>query len=216
MARLLAAILLALLSIGAAATAGNHGDERASEWNFRVYLDDAEVGFHRFSLVEEGDVQRLRTVADFQVKFLFFTAFRYEHVNAETWSGECLESIESRTFANGKEFAVVGQREEDGFAVEASTGAREMGDCVKSFAYWNPDILDEQALLNSQTGELLPVSIEPVSEETLTVRGQEMPATRYRLEAKNMALDIWYSQDRQWVALESTVKGGRKLRYELT
>ena len=216
MARFTATLLLALVSIGGTAIAGNNGDGQASEWNFRVYLDDTEVGFHRFSLVEEGDLQRLRTVADFSVKFLFFTAFRYEHVNEETWSGECLQAIESRTFANGQEFAVVGQREEDGFAIEASTGSREMDGCVKSFAYWNPDILDEQVLLNAQTGELLPVSIEPVSEETLTVRGQEMPATRYRLVARNMALDIWYSQDRHWVALESTVKGGRKLRYELT
>ena len=112
--------------------------------------------------------------------------------------------------------SVSGQRENDAFEVEATAGRNEVPGCIKTFAYWNPDILDEQYLLNSQTGEVLAVSFEPVSEETLVVRGEETPATRYRLVAKNMELDVWYSEDQRWLALESTVKGGRKLRYELT
>ena len=70
--------------------------------------------------------------------------------------------------------------------------------------------------MNSQTGELLPVSVEPVATEWLNVRGQATEARRYKLTARNMELDIWYSNDDRWLALESTVKGGRKLRYELT
>jgi hypothetical protein len=87
---------------------------------------------------------------------------------------------------------------------------------VKTFAYWNADILNESKLLNSQTGELLPISVDQVAEEPFEVNGQEIPAIRYHLVAKGMELDIWYSTDRRWLALESTVKGGRKLRYELT
>jgi hypothetical protein len=71
-------------------------------------------------------------------------------------------------------------------------------------------------LLNSQTGELLPIRVISVGEEILEVKGQKVPALRYHLVAKEMELDIWYSTDQQWLALESTVKGGRKLRYELT
>ncbi len=150
------------------------------------------------------------------MKILFFTAFSYEHVNEETWAGDCLFSIRSRTVANGKEFAVSGRRDAAGFALEANAGISEVPGCVKTFAYWNPDILEEQVLMNSQTGDLLPVTVSPAAEEILNVRGEETPANRYRLEAKNMQLDVWYSQDREWLALESTVKGGRKLRYELT
>ena len=87
---------------------------------------------------------------------------------------------------------------------------------MKTFAYWDPGILDEPALLNSQTGEILAVDVEPVAVETLNVKGREVETRRYRVHAKNMELDIWYSRDQRWVALESTVKGGRKLRYELT
>jgi hypothetical protein len=210
------AILLSLA--GSAALAGNADSELGEkEWNFRVFLDDSEIGYHNFSLVEEGGRRRLVTEAEFEVKFLFFTAYRYEHVNEEMWQGECLQEIRSETDANGRLFEVRGVQDDDGLEIETGDDTRDMPGCVKTFAYWNPEILDEPVLLNSQTGELLEVEIEPVATETLNVRGEDVAARRYRLLAKNMELDIWYSRDQErWLALESTVKGGRKLRYELS
>ena len=46
-------------------------------------------------------------------------------------------------------------------------------------------------------------------------RGEQRAAYRYRLAAGELRLDLWYSADREWLALESEVRGGRKLRYEL-
>jgi hypothetical protein len=209
--------LLLMLSAPAVLAGKLDGEVDTKEWNFRVYLDDSEIGYHTFSLVEEDGRKRLVTEAEFEVKFLFFTAYRYEHNNVETWQGECLQEIQSETDANGRKFAVRGVRDDSGLEIEAADGVRDVPGCVKTFAYWNPDILDEPELLNSQTGELLEVDIEPVATETLIVSGREVPARRYRLQAKNMELDIWYSRDQgRWLALESTVKGGRKLRYELS
>ena len=214
------ASLLISLAVASSAAAGSletgssAGNER--EWNFRVLLDGNDIGYHNFSLFEEDGSQRLTTEADFRVKFLFITAFRYEHVNHETWRNNCVQEIESRTDENGRQFEVKGSRADNGLAVQANDARIEVPGCVKTFAYWNPDILSEPQLLNSQTGEVLSVDIEKTARETLNVRGEEIPAQRYRLEARNMKLDLWYSDDQQWLALESTVKGGRKLRYELT
>jgi hypothetical protein len=217
--RSLAFHFAALLSfVVTAAQAGTADSEtETQQWNFRVYLDGSEIGYHNFLLTEEDGRKRLLTEAEFNVKFLFITAYRYEHVNEETWQGDCLQEIQSQTDANGQKFEVRGATDDGALEIEAGDATREVPGCVKTFAYWNPDILDEPQLLNSQTGELLPVEIEPVATETLTVMGEQVPARRYRLEAKNMELDIWYSQDQsRWLALESTVKGGRKLRYELS
>jgi len=186
------------------------------EWNFRVLLDGNEIGYHNFHLLDEDGAQQLTTEAAFRVKVLFITAFRYEHVNHETWRDNCLQTINSRTDANGQKFEVQGSGSADGLAVLSNDNRRELAGCIKTFAYWNADILQEPELLNSQTGEVLPVDIELVARETLIVRGKDTPAQRYRLVAKDMLLDLWYSDDQQWLALESTVKGGRKLRYELT
>jgi hypothetical protein len=206
-----------LLAVAAfAGTPGSGSNDVSEEWKFRVYLDDAEIGYHNFRLVDEDGRQQVMTEAEFAVKFLFITAYRYEHTNEETWQGDCLQEISSRTDANGKQFVVNGVKSGDRFAVSANEEQQVVAGCVKTFAYWNPGILDETALMNSQTGEVLPVTVTPLEKETLIVRGEETPARRYKLTARNMEVEIWYSSDDRWLALESTVKGGRKLRYELT
>ena len=211
----LMSLALAGFAVADTPESGSSG-EFAREWNFRVLLDGNEIGYHNFSLLEEDGAQQLTAEADFKVKFLFITAYRYQHENHETWRNNCLQAIESRTDANGRRFEVKGSRSEDRLSIKANDARIEVPGCVKTFAYWNPDILVEPRLLNSQTGEVLPVDVEMIARETLNVRGEDTPAQRYRLEAKNMKLDLWYSDDQQWLALESTVKGGRKLRYELT
>ena len=69
--------------------------------------------------------------------------------------------------------------------------------------------------MNTQNGEYLDVDISAPVAESLTVRGEQQPSYRYRLEAGELRLDLWYSANDEWLALESEVRGGRKLRYEL-
>jgi len=83
-----------------------------------------------------------------------------------------------------------------------------------SFAYWDPRILTARRLLNSQTGELLPVQVATLGEETLDVRGQRVAAQRHRISGPQLQIDLWYSAG-GWVALEALAQGGRRLRYEL-
>lgn len=41
-------------------------------------------------------------------------------------------------------------------------------------------------------------------------------ATRFKLTANEIDLTLWYSQDDEWLALESIAKGGHIIRYELS
>ena len=69
-----------------------------------------------------------------------------------------------------------------------------------SFAYWNPQILNAQRLLNSQTGEFLAVKITAQGEETVDVRGKPLSARRHRISGPSLQIDLWYADD-QWIAL---------------
>jgi hypothetical protein len=75
-------------------------------------------------------------------------------------------------------------------------------------------VLGATRLLNSQTGELLPVRVDARGTERVTVAGRSVPATRHRLSAPELQIDLWYA-DGRWVALEAPTPGGRVLRYEL-
>jgi hypothetical protein len=85
-----------------------------------------------------------------------------------------------------------------------------------SFAYWNPGFLEQSRLLNPQTGEYVDVSVEQLEQEVLDVRGELIPALKYRLTAYEVDLTLWYSEEDQWLALESIAKGGHVIRYELS
>lgn len=190
-------------------------DNGTREWNFKVYLGNSKIGYHNFRLTQNEQQQHLVTEANFKVRFLFLTAYEYEHTNMETWRGDCLQRIDSQTDANGKMFSVSGSRRQDGFVLESSGETEEVAGCVRTFAYWNPDFLEAPALLNPQTGEILPISVDLVAKENIIVRGQEVEAQRYKLRARDVDLDIWYSGDREWLGLRSTTKDGRTIRYEL-
>ncbi len=213
-----------LLFAGATAAA-------TQKWDFEVFLDDALIGHHHYVLRDSGagavgDAEReLKIEARFNVKVLFINAYRYTHDASERWRGNCLAALNARTDDNGAKSEVATAPRGEGLVVAtvaaatAATAAapvREPVDgCVMSFAYWNPEMLRQKRLLNSQTGKIETVSITALGEEKITVRGTPMPATRYRVSGAKHPIDLWYGADRSWLALQSTLEGGRRLRYQL-
>lgn len=215
-----AALAVGVLISGSGISANTSGDTSAysdpREWNFEVFLNDDSIGYHNFHLNPQDDGYRLRTEAEFEVDFLFFTAYRYQHENVEVWEDGCLQQIESRTNDNGDEFRVVGNRESNEFDLTATGDSESLdSDCVHTFAYWNLDKLKAGRLLNAQTGEYVPVSVERVGRENIRIKGQDIAADRYKVDAADMDLDVWYTPEGDWVKLTSNVRKGRQLRYEL-
>jgi len=86
---------------------------------------------------------------------------------------------------------------------------------VRTFAYWDPRLLQARRLLNTQTGEYTDVSINYIADEDLTINGDSIVARRYRLQAESIVIDLWYSESMQWLALQTTTESGNQLRYQL-
>jgi hypothetical protein len=59
------------------------------------------------------------------------------------------------------------------------------------------------------------VSIEPAGPDQITVRGNPVEAARYVLRARDMEITLWYSQDDEWLALDSKTASGRRIRYRI-
>lgn len=202
--------LLALLGLSLAGPATG-----ASEWPFTAYLDGKEIGQHRFTATESGDAITLTSEADFQIKILFINAYQYQHRASEVWRNDCLQKLEARTEENRQVSLVVGKQQSGSFKVEGPKGQLALPNCSMTFAYWNPKMLQQDKLLNPQTGEWLDVNIRRISRETIEVRGQPVTAERYRLIASKMKIDLWYSEKQEWLALESTTPEGYLISYKL-
>jgi len=185
------------------------------QWRFKVFLDEQEIGYHIVTVNPEKTRATVQIEASFDVKFLFFTAYRYQHNNRETWENNCLSTIESHTNDNGDTFYVTGQSEDQLLALNTHNGPQSLQGCVRTFAYWDPRLLQARRLLNAQTGEYLDVATDFIGNEELNINGNSILAKRYRLQSTDIVIDLWYSQNMHWLALQTTTESGNQLRYQL-
>ncbi len=208
----LTVIAIFIFSMG---LAGSAQSSTLKAYNFRVFLDDDEIGFQSFVVSADETRTQIDVEARFDVTYLFITFYSYRHTNAEVWKGECLQEIHAQTNDNGEKFFVQGTRKDGHLQLQTHHGEEIIEGCVKTFAYWNPTWFQSNRLLNSQTGELQPVEIRTVGEETIAVRGAPTPTKHPRIISDKFTIDLWYTKNNEWVGLQSTTKEGKKLRYEL-
>ncbi len=203
--------LLSLLAFSANASTKNTSDK--NNWLFDVFLDDSKIGYHHFSSETVDGVEHIISEAEFNVRFMFFTVYHYRHSSHEKWRNDCLQKLESRTNDNGNEQFVKLNRNSQQSRIETEQTQLISEACIRSFAYWDLSQLNTSSLLNSQTGELVNVSLHELGNETLQLPPVE--ARRYQLVGEDIEIDLWYSQDNQWLALQSTTKNGSLIRYQL-
>ncbi len=207
-------IFILLSPVVASVALAQAGPGAVASWDFDVYLNDKRVGTHQFKVVETNGIRHVQSEANFTYKILFISAYRYEHSAAERWTDNCLLEFDASTNANGERIQVSGEQSGSGFVVEKDGAPVQLPECVMTFAYWNPEFLEQPRLLNPQTGEYIDVSVERLGDETLEIRGQPVAATRFNLKAYEVDLTLWYSPDDEWLGLESVAKGGHIIRYE--
>lgn len=197
----------------ASGAAANLSDQ--DRWQFEVLLDEKKIGYHDFIVSEDDGKQTVSTEAKFNVKLLFVNVFSYRHQNEEIWRDSCLSSINAETAANGKDFVVRGQATGGEFRIRTESTENKLPSCIMTFAYWNPEFLKADKLLNSQSGDYENVTITKEGEEQLQVNDQYIAAIRYSVNGAAAPITLWYATaDHRWLALESVVKGGRVLRYK--
>ncbi len=189
------------------------GNDTSESWNFRVMLDDTPIGYHKVDVNRMDNTKTVHTRANFDVRILFIPVYSYEHETRERWEGDCLVDISSRTDDNGDNYFISSMQQEQQLAVETRSGTRSLDGCVRTFAYWDVNLLKSERLLNTQTGEYEPVSVTDLGTGMLSIDGEQIEARHYRLYADGLSIDLWYTKDMHWLALESVTESGAVLRY---
>ena len=185
-----------------------------TQLDFDVYLDDKPVGVHRVIVDNTAGEKRVQVEAQFDIKFLAFTAYKYRHRADETWRNGCIAELETRTNDNGKMLTVDAKQGPQGLVVKTGEESTSLAGCVRTFAYWDPGLLRSQRLLNTQTGEYEQASLRQLDSKPLSFKGREYGSRRYVLSVDGKAdIELWYAPDDSWQALQTTVSGDKVLRY---
>ena len=185
----------------------------AEVWEFDAVLNDRVIGQHTFIYEDE------KTVSDANFKFEYlFMDFIYQHKSSETWQGNCLKTISSKTDDDGDLYNVSGNMEANQFIVTTNNKTSELPLCIMTFAYGNPKILEQKRLMNSQNGEYLDVDIQFLREENHMVKDKDILTDLWQIEAKgddgDLLIHIWYDKNMNWVSLKSQTPIG-DMQYKL-
>ncbi len=167
------------------------------------------IGYHAVDVTPTGAGARVDTRIEMRVGIGPITLFRYEHDATEIWRGEKLVSLVSTTNNNGDKEFVDAKRYGEQLVIDASgyQGPAPAGAMPSS--YWDKDLVQADAMINTQTGEILDIVTTPVGK---TVAPHDRPADQYRLVG-TLALNLWYDGER-WVGSNFTVDG-EELTYVL-
>ena len=160
------------------------------------------IGYHAVEITPTGAGARVDTRIEMRVGLGPITLFRYDHQATEIWRGEDLISLVSETDNNGDQTYVDAKRYGDRLMIRGSgyEGPAPAGAMPSS--YWDKDLVRADAMINTQTGEILEIETSLVGE---TVAPNDRRAEQYRLVG-TLALNLWYDGER-WVGSNFTVDG---------
>ena len=199
-----------------AATLAAHADDGTRTYAFKAFLDGKPIGAHVFMVVDEGNARKVTSEADFRVKIIGITAYHYHHHADEQWSGDCLSALAASTDDDGKPASVRLAKSGDANEITTNAGSKSEPGCLMTYAYWNPALREQKRLLNPQTGKVDAVKVERMASGHVMVGGREVAATDWRITGGDSPVDVWISEQGDWVGLDSMVGGGRrKLTYRL-
>jgi hypothetical protein len=205
---------LAVLGCAASARAGD-----AESRIFRVTVDGKNAGSYTMTISGEKEgVVTMTGQAEIKVKYLGgLYAYKYSYSGEETWKDGRLQRFASRCNDDGKEFEV--SAASDGKELRLKANGKESKVHVDSWltSYWRlPSAAvrkGELALIDADTGRPMSAKMELVANEKLTLAGQEMPCTHYRLTGGAQA-ELWFDAKERLVH-EEWVEDGHKTVLEL-
>ena len=180
--------------------------------DFDVWLDSRRIGDHRFTVSRDGERREVASEARYRVKVAFLTLFRYDHEAKELWSAGCLDRLQARTRVGGERLLVdartMPEPNAEGRAMRVQRGTEEAPEqteltgCLGTYAYWDRQLMARTSLLNSQTGELDPVTLERLGRVSLPGNAAET-AEAFNLATPDADIRLWYTDNGDWLALQT-------------
>ena len=189
----------------------------AKEFNFKVLLNDKDIGHHRFSVED----QTVKSDAAFDVKLWIIPAYKYRHKATETNFNGCLTSLQSETQDGADNFALKTIEATPNFKILVNQKEITHPSCMQTFRYWDINFTQQKTAINPQDGKLFTLNFTHDGTEPINSLGKSIRANKYTLKAledqdEKFHIELWYHPETQaWLQLKSYVKDDNVLTYVL-
>ena len=200
------ALAIRLAALVAVALAGGPGRAGADEVRtFAVTVDGKAGGTYTITTAAKDGVETTTVAAEVKVKVALRTHV-YELNSVEVWKDGRLASVDAKSNDDGKKRAVSAVAGERGLTVTVNGAARPAaGDVLTATGVRVPagDKARDAVLFDAEDGSETAVRVEPLGACKVTLNGQVVEGTRFKLTGKEVAAEWWFD------------KGGRVIRQEM-
>ena len=186
-----------------------------SRIDFRVLRQGSPFGRHslKFNRADDGQLI-VSTDVELFVKFGFVTVYKYTLESEEVWQDGALVSLRGLTNKNGDRLSVRARRAGEALIVDGTGYSGTVSIPVIPSSHWNRLQVYSDQMLSTESGELLDIDVERLGRDILTIGGEAVETTRYRLKSQ-LDVDLWYDDQSRWVKLVFNARG-QEIEYVLT
>jgi hypothetical protein len=154
---------------------------RAEDYAFKVFCNGSPVGYHEVHVRHDADETDVDIDAHIDVTFAGIEIYRYRHRSHEIWRDGKLEALRSETNDDGEAMSVSVHPGEDGMlVVESNQGRREVPPDILPTSLWNPEVLGQRQLLDTESGRTLKVRVAQLSDGRYQMSGDLSLQVDYR------------------------------------
>jgi hypothetical protein len=179
---------------------------------FAITRNGQPIGTYAIDINRTGTETSVAVVTDLTVKVLFVTAYRLQHTENERWVNGRLVALNSTSDDNGTRHSVSAAAKGNGLQVTVDGRASMIDPNVMLENFWNPQLLARPVMLNTQDGQLTPVSVKDGGEEDLTVNEQTIRVHHYTVNSR-YSQDVWFDDQAHLVQAKFVASDGSVIMY---
>ena len=202
-----ATVLLSAPALMAAALAS------AETMRFAIMRNGEQIGTYALEVNRNGAETSVAAVTDLTVRVVFFTAYRLQHTENERWVGGRLVALSSKCDDNGTRHSVSATAKGSGLEVTVDGRATMVDPNVMVPNFWSPQLLARPLMLNTQDGQITPVTVNDGGEEELTINAQVIRTHRYTVNSR-YSQEIWFDDQARLVQARFKGSDGSVIMYQ--
>ena len=182
------------------------------EVRFDVYREGDKVGHHRVNFGRDGDYVTVNSNFLVEIDLLFFTAYRFQYESEGRWRDGKLQRLVTSVDDDGDPFSMKALRQGDQIVVQRPGEKYATTAPLFPTNHWNPQVLGQDRVLNTLTGRINEVRIEPRGREKVATEFGPVEATRYAYSGQ-LNTEVWYDDAGRWVKMRFAGEDGSTIDY---
>ena len=208
MSRLLAVLSALLVAMTAPAFAQDWIPGDGDRLVFDVFRDGSKFGTHTVAFSQSGDGLTVDSDVELKVALGPLTLFHYVHDVTERYSAGRLISVVARTRRDGKWKQLTASAAEGGFSVVGAAFKGLHTGVVIPSTHWNIAEMKQPAMLSTETGAMLPMTVADMGLERVRVGTGTIEARKYVVKSE-MEAAFWYDASGRWVKCAFEAQGSK-------